>query len=38
MRYRTLGRTGLQVSEIGFGAEWIGEMSEAELTAALFGF
>ena len=23
MRYRDLGRTGLQVSEIGFGAEWM---------------
>ena len=23
MRYRTLGRTGLEISEIGFGAEWI---------------
>lgn len=29
MRYRTLGKTGLRVSEVGFGAEWIGEMSPA---------
>ena len=28
MRYRTLGRTGLEVSEIGFGAEWIGKMDD----------
>lgn len=28
MRYRELGNTGLRVSEVGFGAEWIGEMTE----------
>ncbi len=33
MRYRELGRTGLQVSEIGFGAEWIGGMDLAEVHA-----
>lgn len=33
MRYRTLGKTGLQVSEIGFGAEWIGDMSPEEVRA-----
>ena len=33
MRYRMLGRTGLEVSEIGFGAEWIGKMSEADVCA-----
>ena len=33
MRYRTLGKTGLSVSEIGFGAEWIGAMDMAEVRA-----
>lgn len=33
MRYRTLGKTGLNVSEIGFGAEWIGDMEMAEVWA-----
>ncbi|MDE8701830.1 aldo/keto reductase [Adlercreutzia equolifaciens] len=33
MRYRELGRTGLQVSEIGFGAEWIGSMDLTEVHA-----
>ena len=31
MRYRTLGKTGLKVSEIGFGAEWIGSMSDGQV-------
>ena len=31
MRYRTLGKTGLKVSEIGFGAEWIGKMDDADV-------
>ena len=33
MRYRTLGRTGLEVSEIGFGAEWIGKLDAGEVRA-----
>lgn len=33
MRYRTLGNTGLEVSEIGFGAEWIGGMEMDEVRA-----
>ncbi len=32
LRKRALGNTGLEVSEVGFGAEWIGEMSDAELA------
>lgn len=33
MRYRMLGRTGLEVSEIGFGAEWMEKKSAAEVKA-----
>lgn len=31
MRYRQLGDTGLRVSEIGFGAEWIGGMTQEQV-------
>ncbi|WP_080798046.1 aldo/keto reductase [Arabiibacter massiliensis] len=33
MRYRELGRTGLEVSEIGFGAEWMEKKPAAEVKA-----
>ncbi len=33
MRYRMLGKTGLEVSEIGFGAEWMEKKSAAEVRA-----
>ncbi|RDB61238.1 aldo/keto reductase [Gordonibacter sp. 28C] len=33
MRYRMLGRTGLEVSEIGFGAEWMEKKSASEVKA-----
>jgi len=33
MNYRRLGRTGLQVSEIGFGGEWLDRMSAKEARA-----
>lgn len=33
MNYRRLGRTGLKVSEIGFGGEWLDRMSAEEARA-----
>ena len=33
MQYRTLGRTGLRVSEIGLGGEWFNGLSQEESTA-----
>ena len=39
MQYRTLGRTGLEVSEVGFGGAGIGqvwgETTDAESVAAI---
>jgi predicted aldo/keto reductase-like oxidoreductase len=35
MQKRVLGKTGLEVGEIGLGAEWIGEMDDAELREVM---
>ena len=35
MEYRTLGKTGLKVSEIGFGGEWLERHDEAESVELL---
>ena len=33
MEYRTLGRTGLRVSEIGLGGEWFNGLTAEESSA-----
>ena len=35
MRYRTLGKTGLSISEVGFGGEWLERHPEEESVALL---
>ena len=35
MRYRKLGNTGLKVSEIGLGAEWLERHNKSEVEAVI---
>ena len=35
MRYRALGNTGLMVSEIGLGAEWLERHNAEEVKAVI---
>ena len=35
MHYRVLGRTGLRVSEIGLGGEWLNGLTAGETRAVL---